>query len=346
MMEIIDVLNEQISKIRPNEKFFIKRNMKHGQSDTYTVSDTNGEPFCIAKFFDYLENDQLKCSIGKSFIEKQETLDDLLDNIDSVEETLISIEQIIEVISLQTRCFNRYIEVCTREGLECFPKVLSFISEIKIDDSFFGVLVEEFVKGETLDRIFSKEENKRIGINAVIDFFEQLGQVILKMNSNGIVHRDISPDNIMLSNGKYVLIDPGMVKIEDENPTTKSTYLLGKRFYASPEQYNGYAKSVNFTSDLYAVGIIALEYILGKNPLKEIINQGNHTGKLPHVELLHKYGRSIEDSFYDSLDENESSAILFMIIKKMIQVDMSLRYDTIDSFIIDLQNLRERMESE
>lgn len=134
-----------------------------------------------------------------------------------------------------------------------------------------------------------------------------------------------------------------MVKIEDENPTTKSTYLLGKKFYASPEQYIGYAKNVTFTSDLYAVGIIALEYILGKYPLKDIIQSGGAFGKLPHVELLHKYERRIEDSFYDSLEENEASAILFMVIKKMIQVDILSRYDTIDSFILDLKNLRERM---
>lgn len=343
-MEIIDVLTNQISEIRPNEECSIRRNKKHGQSDTYTVFDSKGTPFCIAKFFDYLENENFKRALGESFIEQYEILDNLLDNIDSVEDTSWSIEEIIETINLQTRCFKRYIDVCTREGLKCFPKVLSFLSEIKIGNTFYGVLIEEFVDGITLDKILNQPSEK--DINIVTDFLEQLGQVILKMNHNGIVHRDISPDNIMFFDNKYILIDPGMVKVEDENPTTKSTYLLGKRFYASPEQYTGYAKNVTFASDLYAVGIIALEYILDKNPLKEIIQTGNHNGKLPHTELLHKYERNIEDLFYDNLEENEASAILFMIIKKMIQVDNRLRYDTIDSFVLDLQNLRERMETE
>lgn len=343
-MEIIDVLTEQISRIKPNEKYFVSQNQRHGQSDTYTVSDSNGKPFCIAKFFDYLENEKFKRALGKSFIELYESLDDLLDNIDSLEDASWSIEEIVEAINLQTRCFRRYIDVCTREGLECFPKVLSFLSEIKIGNTFYGLLVEEFVDGITLDKILNQHGEK--DIHVVIDFLEQLGQVILKMNSNGIVHRDISPDNIMFSGNKYILIDPGMVKVEDENPTVKSTYLLGKKFYASPEQYSGYAKNVTFASDLYAVGIIALEYILDKNPLKEIIQNGTHYGKLPHTELLNRYERNIEDLFYEKIDENEASAILFVIIKKMIQVDNRLRYDTMDSFILDLQSLRERMETE
>ena len=73
---------------------------------------------------------------------------------------------------------------------------------------------------------------------------------------------------------------------------------------------------------------------------------GTHYGKLPHTELLNRYERNIEDLFYEKLDENEASAILFVIIKKMIQVDNRLRYDTMDSFILDLQSLRERMETE
>jgi serine/threonine protein kinase len=340
-MEIINVLEEQLSQILHGKNYTIQKNRKHGQSDTYTVFDDKGKPICIAKFFDYLENDSFKRALGESFIEEFETLDDLLDNIDEVEETTLSIEEIIDVINLQTRCFNRYIDVCMREGLECFPKVLTYLSEKKIGNTFYGVLIEDFVDGVTLDKIFTQSIDKDISV--VADFLEQMGQVILKMNSNGIVHRDISPDNIMFAENRYVLIDPGMVKVEDENPTTKSTYLLGKIFYASPEQYAGYAKNVTFTSDLYAVGIIALEYILGRNPLKEIIQSESVVGKLPHVELLHKYERSIEDSFYDSLEENKSSAILFMIIKKMIQVDMMLRYDTIESYILDLRNLRERM---
>ena len=80
--------------------------------------------------------------------------------------------------------------------------------------------------------------------------------------------------------------------------------------------------------------------------LKEIIQNGTHYGKLPHTELLNRYERNIEDLFYEKLDENEASAILFVIIKKMIQVDNRLRYDTMDSFILDLQSLRERMETE
>lgn len=120
-----------------------------------------------------------------------------MDNIDAVEETSFSIEEIIETINLQTRCFSRFIEVCTREGLECFPKVLSFHSQKKIGNTFYGVLVEEFVNGITLDKMFDQLIDKDIKV--VTNFLKQMRQVILKMSNNGIVHRDIFPDNIMFS---------------------------------------------------------------------------------------------------------------------------------------------------
>lgn len=342
-MEIINFIEKELEKLGYVNGWSIQKNIKHGQSETFTVLDVESNPLCIAKCFDFLDSERIKHSLGKSFIEQCNSIDELLDNIDSVGESLFNIEETIEVIELQKRCFDRYIDVCSRENLKCFPKIIHYISEVKIETSFYGILIEEFVNGSTLDKVF--KENNVISIQDVNAFLEQLGNVILEMNKNGIVHRDISPDNIMFLDNNYVLIDPGMVKIEDNNPTLKSTYLLGKKFYASPEQYSGYAKNVTFSSDLYAVGIIALEYILGKNPLKNIIQTNNPSGRIPHADLLNDYERSIEDSFYNRLEENETSAILFKIIQKMIQVDKNLRYDKIESFILDLQNLRERIEA-
>lgn len=78
--------------------------------------------------------------------------------------------------------------------------------------------------------------------------------------------------------------------------------------------------------------------------MKEIIDKGSYNGKIPHLELLNRYDRDIEDLFYTNLDEDGISAILFVILKKMIQVEVRLRYDTIDSFILSIQSLRERMD--
>lgn len=339
-MELKNILEKELKPIILDNTFSITKNKKHGQSETFTVCDAEGIPICIAKFFDYLEN----LSLETSYINSCNNLDELLENIDSVENISGDIENIIESINLQKRCFKRYVDVCSIEGLKCFPDLLSYTEEIKVNNTFYGLLIEEFITGETLDKAFISAEI--IDITFIINFLEQMGEIVKKMNVNGIVHRDISPDNIMFSNNQYILIDPGMVKIEDDTPTTKSTYLLGKRYYASPEQFMGYAKNVTFSSDLYAIGIIALELILKKNPLKEIIDRGSYNGRLPHSELLNRYDRDIEDLFYTNLDENDVSAILFVILKKMIQIEIRLRYDTIDSFILSIQSLRERMDDQ
>ncbi|GEQ62032.1 hypothetical protein VL4N_14060 [Vagococcus lutrae] len=341
-MELKSVLEKKLKSIISDDVFSITKNKKHGQSETFTIFNSTGAPICIAKFFDYLEGEKLKESLGTSYINSCNNLDELLDNIDCIEDIPWDVENVVESINLQKRCFKRYVDVCSIEGLKCFPELLAYTEEIKVNNTFYGLLIEEFITGETLDKAFVPTEI--IDINLIINFLEQMGKIVKKMNENGIVHRDISPDNIMYANNQFILIDPGMVKIEDDTPTTKSIYLLGKKHYASPEQFMGYAKNVTFSSDLYAVGIIALELILKKNPLKEIIDKGSYNGKIPHLELLNRYDRDIEDLFYTNLDEDGISAILFVILKKMIQVEVRLRYDTIDSFILSIQSLRERMD--
>ncbi len=91
----------------------------------------------------------------------------------------------------------------------------------------------------------------------------------------------------MYMNERYIVIDPGIIKMDDEDQATQSMLRMGKLFYMSPEQYFGNSKHATFKSDLYAVGIIALEIILGFNPLQVLMTTDNNR-IAPHEELIKK----------------------------------------------------------
>ena len=133
-----------------------------------------------------------------------------------------------------------------------------------------------------------------------------MSDIIQKFISHGIVHRDLSPDNIMISNQELVVIDPGMVKFKNRN-TTKLGCIMGKENYASPEQYYGQAVYTDFTSDLYTVGLIAFEIISGFNPLELYITKGcSH----PHEEIIKKFDRELEDTFSSIKNYYETTSTL------------------------------------
>jgi len=331
-----DIINRYLESDFANHDFFtIVANKKRGQSDTFSVIDSSGCSIIMIKFFDYFKG--MEKIVKENDIYMYNSLNDFLEDIENIDNVDYNIEEIIDNVELQRRCFNRYIKVGEIESLDCFPRLLHHEDEIKINGSFYGFLVEEYVRGATLE---NKLKIGTIEDRAIFafDFLLQFGDILNKLNDNKIVHRDISPDNIIIKDDKYILIDPGVIKIDD-GFLTQSRMMLGKKIYVSPEQYFGNARLATFRSDLYAVGIIALEIILGYNPLNEIIRKENVI-HAPHRELLARYSRDLEDKIFMKITENEFSSKLLIIIKKLIQIEERNRFDSIDSFIATLNIMK------
>lgn len=102
---------------------------------------------------------------------------------------------------------------------------------------------------------------------------------------------------------------------------------MGKRAYASPEQYWGHAVYADFTSDLYSLGLIAFEIVSGINPLAYYIAKNPAH---PHEDIIHKFDRELEDIFFKHIDESETNQQLFIIIRKLLQPDKA--YDKSEHF--------------
>ena len=143
----------------------------------------------------------------------------------------------------------------------CLAKVF----EICFDEEYLYALIE-YIPGKTLSEVFEDggiKELKSI-ILVALNICEGLGT----LHKNGIIHRDINPNNIVIRpNGQAVIIDYGISRTEKENKQADTT-ILGTAGYAAPEQFG--FRQTSAQSDIYSVGVL-LNYLQnGKMPNEEI----------------------------------------------------------------------------
>ena len=122
-----------------------------------------------------------------------------------------------------------------------------------------GIVIEEFVSGITLRKYLHRYglPNQRQLCRIICDICDSL----YEPHRLGIVHRDIKPDNIMISNdGVLKVIDFGIARIMKEKHP-QDTSFLGTPSYASPEQF-GFSQT-DCRSDIYSIGILISELLLG-----------------------------------------------------------------------------------
>lgn len=129
-----------------------------------------------------------------------------------------------------------------------------------------GVVIEEYVSGNTIDelqreqRVFSEQE--------ITNYMLQLVSVLKEIHGKGIIHRDITPKNVLIStDGVIKLIDFGISRRKKENQS-RDTRILGTVGYASPEQY-GFGQT-DERADIYALGVLLNVMSVGKLPNEEL----------------------------------------------------------------------------
>ncbi|MCQ2463406.1 MAG: serine/threonine protein kinase [Clostridia bacterium] len=119
-----------------------------------------------------------------------------------------------------------------------------------IDGDFYAVC--EYVNGCTVKQYY--EQHGNFTDYEVKKFACQLCDGLNAIHSAGIVHRDINPNNVMLTNdGNVKIIDFGISRVKKEN-LSADTQILGTHGYAAPEQY-GFSQTTGKT-DIYAVGVL------------------------------------------------------------------------------------------
>lgn len=132
-----------------------------------------------------------------------------------------------------------------------------------LEDQDLQGLVMEHVTGMDLARILEEEEP--IAFEAAIDLLLQIADGLQAIHDAGIVHRDVKPENIILTpDGLVKITDFGIARLKTAKSITETGSLMGTVHYLSPE-YLSDAK-VHALGDIYSMGVIAYELVAGRIP--------------------------------------------------------------------------------
>lgn len=201
------------------------------------------------------------------------------------------------------------------------PRLLAYF---EVQQAFY--LVQEMVEGDLLRELISRA--RPLSQKAVVDLLQDLLPVISFVHANGVIHRDIKPSNIIRrkADGRYVLIDFGAVKTISTRMTAAgddlsdapmtSTVGIGTQGYMPSEQSAGMP---TVRSDLYALGVSAIEALTGKPP--------------------HALRRSDSGEIIWSHTLQQISPSLTQIIDKMVRYDFNQRYHSAQDVLDDLAQL-------
>ena len=212
------------------------------------------------------------------------------------------------ILETAKRLFDQEAEMLYSLGShDRIPRLLAHFQE---GEEFY--LVQEFADGTDLTQEIGN--GKRSPESVVIDLIKEVLEILVYVHDRNVVHRDIKPANLIRrkSDRKIVLIDFGAVKeigslAIDPQGNTNLTIAIGSPGYMPIEQLNGKPR---FSSDIYAVGMMAIQAITGAEP-----------------RLFDEHPDTAELVWRDRIQGAYSSQFLD-ILDKMVRYDFRQRYQT------------------
>ena len=137
------------------------------------------------------------------------------------------------------------------------------VYDVSVTDRL-NYIVMEYIDGITLKE-YMKQRGGPLTWKEVVHFTQQILSALEHAHSQGVVHRDVKPQNIMLlANGSLKMMDFGIARFSREQSVTESDKAIGSVHYISPEQALGGA--VDQRTDIYSVGVILFEMLCGRLP--------------------------------------------------------------------------------
>lgn len=143
------------------------------------------------------------------------------------------------------------------------PNIVGIYDVGEDDGNYY--IVMEYVEGRTLKNLIKRRGS--LTLPEVIDIMGQITSGIEHAHEKNIIHRDIKPQNILiLDDGLVKIADFGIAQALNNNELTQTNSVMGSVHYLPPEQANGTGST--FKSDIYSLGILMFELLIGKVPFK------------------------------------------------------------------------------
>ena len=224
-------------------------------------------------------HDRLQRALGAAYTVERELGGGGMSRVFVADEAALGRKVVVKVLrpdlaeGLSSERFKREVRLAARLQ---HPHVVPLLASGELDG---GVLyyTMPFVEGESLRARL--ERDGALPVADVVRILRDAASALAYAHANGIVHRDVKPENILLSHGGAMVADFGIAKAitasiahEDAEVARRSSTLtaagtsLGTPAYMSPEQASG--DVVDHRADLYALGVVAYEMLAGRPPFE------------------------------------------------------------------------------
>ena len=183
--------------------------------------------------------------------------------------------------SLTAQRFLREIEVLKRLDHPLITRLIDYG-----EAEWFLYYVMSWAEGPTLRRYLDK--HGQASLEQTVKGSSEVLEAVAHAHSRGVVHRDVKPDNIVLTEQGAMLLDFGIARAIANSETqrvTRSGFTVGTSAYMSPEQAMG--ADVDERSDIYSLGCVLYECLAGKppfsHPLESHVLQLHQRAPVPRV---------------------------------------------------------------
>ena len=186
--------------------------------------------------------------------------------------------------------------------------------------------VMEYVSGKTLKDVIVY--SGKLDYTTAIEIAIQIAKALDCAHRNNIIHRDIKPQNILVTeNGDVKVTDFGIAKSSTASTITNTTTIMGSAHYLSPEQAKG--TFIDGRSDIYSLGIVLYEMLTGRLPFD---GESPVTIALKHIQEEALPPKDINLAIPDSLNA---------LVLKCMAKEASDRYANVKELMMDLQKIKD-----
>ncbi|MCJ0939229.1 Stk1 family PASTA domain-containing Ser/Thr kinase [Mammaliicoccus sciuri] len=194
------------------------------------------------------------------------------------------------------------------------------VLDVEEDDNCY-YLVMEYIEGPTLKEYLCKEG--KLSADEAVEMTLQILKGIAHAHHHRIIHRDIKPQNILMTkNGTLKILDFGIARALSETALTETNYVMGSVQYLSPEQAKG--QSTDESSDIYSIGIVLYELLTGHPPFN---GETPVSVAIKHIQEELPSIRKERPSIPQSIEN---------VIMKATRKEKSLRYRDTNEMYYDL----------
>ncbi len=204
------------------------------------------------------------------------------------------------------------------------PNISTIHSIEETDNELF--IVMEYIEGKELKDIVETHRDASLPNEEVIKIATQIAEGLEAAHKNGIVHRDIKSQNIMITeDGKIKIMDFGLAKLKDDINITKTKSVLGTPAYMSPEQVKG--EKVDQRTDIWSFGVVLYEMLTGVLPFKGEYEQA------VFYSIINEAPEPVRNHRSDAPTD------LPKIIDRSLQKNPGDRYSSIKEVLVDLYKM-------